>query len=163
MQVQAQMPYLWGTTCDFLLEQVSGDKTKMQGAPGNQTKVGTTLEKGPIPIGVQVLEYWLRSYPRKEDARYLLEGFNYGFGIAALGEQKVFIAQNLRLLGMESLVQQKIDKEVREGQRGVNREVCRGICRGLGSVLGHRRIKVEKPDLFRSDGIHLSDTGLEDI
>ena len=159
MQVQAGMPYLWGTTCDFLLEQVPGDKTKTQGAPGNQTKAGATLEKGPSPIRVQVLEDWLRSYPRKEDARYLLEGFNYGFGI----KRKAFIAQNLHsLLGMESIVQQKKnDKEVREGQWGINREVCRGICSGLGPVIGHCRIQVEKPDLFRSDGVHLSDTCLE--
>ena len=76
--------------------------------------VGASLEKGTSPIRVQVLEDWLRFYPCGEDERYLLEGFKYEFRIPALGERKAFMAQNLSsVLGMESIGQQKIDKEVR--------------------------------------------------
>ena len=44
---------------------------------------------------------------------------------------------------------------------GALTEVFRGICSSPGSVIGHHRIQVEKPELFRSDGVHLSDAGMD--
>ena len=45
--------------------------------------------------------------------------------------------------------------------RGVNREVCRAMQAGLGSVIRHPDIRVCQPELYRSDRLHLSNTGLE--
>ena len=50
------------------------------------------------------------------DAIYLLDGFKYGSGIPAVGEHKAFFAQNLKSMwGMEKVVQEKNNKEVKEG------------------------------------------------
>ena len=43
----------------------------------------------------------------------------------------------------------------------VNWEVCRAMCNGLGSVIGHREIRANRPELFHMDGVHLSGGGLE--
>uniref|UniRef100_A0ABM5FH18 SGNH hydrolase-type esterase domain-containing protein n=1 Tax=Pogona vitticeps TaxID=103695 RepID=A0ABM5FH18_9SAUR len=50
---------------------------------------------------------------------------------------------------------------VNRARRGVNREVCRGVCNGIGSVIGHHNIQAGGLQMFRSDGVHLSDEGLE--
>ena len=93
------------------------DTARTREVPRSLTMTAAPLEKGPSPIRVHVMEEWLRSYPRQEDAKYLLKGFKYGFRIPAVEERKAFMAQNLRsVLGMECIVQQKIDKEVREGR-----------------------------------------------
>ena len=36
-------------------------------------------------------------------------------------------------------------------------EVRRAVCDGLGSVIGHQEIHADRPELFRQDGVHLSD------
>ena len=45
--------------------------------------------------------------------------------------------------------------------RRVNRGVCRAVCAGLGSVIGHHGIHLDMPELYRHDGVHLSNQGLE--
>ena len=50
-----------------------------------------------------------------DEARYLLEGFNYGFRIPAVGKHRVFCANLRSVKGMESIVWKKISKEVKEG------------------------------------------------
>ena len=48
---------------------------------------------------------------------YLSGGFRYGFRIPAAGEHKALFVQNLRSIrGMEGVVQEKIDRDVREGR-----------------------------------------------
>ena len=37
---------------------------------------------------------------------------------------------------------------VNTAQRKVNREVCRAVCSGLGSVIGHQRICMDRPEFF---------------
>ena len=46
-------------------------------------------------------------------------------------------------------------------RKHVNWEVCQAVCNGLRSVIGHHEIHVNRPELFRMDGVHLSDRGLE--
>ena len=46
-------------------------------------------------------------------------------------------------------------------QRGVNHKVCREVCNGLGLVIGHQEIRVNRPELFRHNGVHLLNMGLE--
>ena len=82
------------------------------GVPGNITVARITLEKGHSPIRVQVLEDWLRTYPRKDDGKYLLDGFRYGFRIPAVGKSKAFMAWNLWS------VRYGKHRPVREGQVG---------------------------------------------
>ena len=45
--------------------------------------------------------------------------------------------------------------------RKVNKEVCRAMVKGLGSVIGHPEIRLDQPELYRGDGVHLSEAGLE--
>ena len=45
--------------------------------------------------------------------------------------------------------------------RSVNREVCRAVCSTLGSVMGHQRICMDRPELFRSGGVPPSEQGLD--
>ena len=49
---------------------------------------------------------------------------------------------------------------VNTAYRSVNQEVCRAVCGGLGSVIGHQRIRLDRPEFFQNDGVHLSDLGL---
>ena len=44
-------------------------------------------------------------------------------------------------------------------QKSVNREVCRVVCSGFGSVIGHQRIHLDRPEFFQPDGVHLSNAG----
>lgn len=44
-------------------------------------------------------------------------------------------------------------------RRGVNREVGRAMRSGLGAVICHRQLRVDRPEFYRSDGVHLSDAG----
>lgn len=43
----------------------------------------------------------------------------------------------------------------------MNWVVAKAVKAGLGSVAEHPQIRVEWPELFRQDGIHLSDLGLD--
>ena len=96
---------------------VAQDSQEARAAERNLTAEAVTEVKGPSLIKVAVLEAWLLDYPRQEDANYLLAGFKEGFRIPAVGEQKAFSAKNLKSVhGMERVVQEKIDKEVREGR-----------------------------------------------
>ena len=96
---------------------MASTRTRVLEEARSLTMVGVPLEKGPSTIKIKVLEKWLSTYPRNEDAKYLLDGFRYGFRILAEGESKVFIARNLpSIMGMEDIVQNKINKEVKEGR-----------------------------------------------
>ena len=46
-----------------------------------------TLEKGPSPIKMLVLEKWLELYPDEEAASYLRKGFRGGFRIPFQGKR----------------------------------------------------------------------------
>ena len=46
-------------------------------------------------------------------------------------------------------------------RRSVHREVYRAVCHGLRSVIGHQEICGDRPELFRHDGVHLSERGLD--
>ena len=79
--------------------------------------MGVQLEKGPSPIKLEVLEAWLKGYPCRADADYLLKGFRFGFRIPASGKRSACWAKNLSSVkGMEDVVQRKINKEVSEGR-----------------------------------------------
>ena len=52
-------------------------------------------------------------------------------------------------------------QRVNTARRRVNREVCRAVCDDLGLVIGYQEIHADRPELFRQDGVHLSDRGLE--
>lgn len=70
-------------------------------------------QKGPSPIKVLVLKEWLRHYPDKVAASYLLSGFRLGFRIPAVGPRYAAGAMHLKSVkGMELIVQSKIDREV---------------------------------------------------
>ena len=68
-----------------VLELELRGRTKALKVGKNSAMVGVCLEKGPSPIRVEILESWLIYYPNREDAKYLLEGFKYGFRIPAFG------------------------------------------------------------------------------
>ena len=116
LQVSPQMPVAEGNILAYTaLRQADKDMTRALGVPRNPIVVGVTLEKGPSPIKIQVLEEWLKSYPCREDANYLVDGFKYGFRIPTLGECRAVTVHNLRsVIGMEDIVQWKINKEVKE-------------------------------------------------
>uniref|UniRef100_A0ABM5FV92 SGNH hydrolase-type esterase domain-containing protein n=1 Tax=Pogona vitticeps TaxID=103695 RepID=A0ABM5FV92_9SAUR len=50
---------------------------------------------------------------------------------------------------------------VNKAQRSINREVGRAVCGSLGQVIGHHRIRLDRPELYRPDGVHLSERGLD--
>ncbi|KAJ7319852.1 hypothetical protein JRQ81_019363, partial [Phrynocephalus forsythii] len=52
-------------------------------------------------------------------------------------------------------------KKMHKARKGVNREVARVVSSELGSVIWHPEITARRPELFRPDGVHLSDIGLE--
>ncbi|XP_067322974.1 uncharacterized protein [Anolis sagrei] len=75
------------------------------------------FQKGPSPIRVGPLSGLLERYPDRAAAEYLLAGFTEGFRIPALGPRSPCLAANLKSVkGLESIVEQKINKEVREGR-----------------------------------------------
>ena len=45
--------------------------------------------------------------------------------------------------------------------KGINRQFSRAVWRGLRSVVIHPHFKVSHPELYREDGVHLSDQGLD--
>ncbi|KAJ7344908.1 hypothetical protein JRQ81_000858, partial [Phrynocephalus forsythii] len=45
--------------------------------------------------------------------------------------------------------------------REINRDVCRAMVHGLGTVVGHPRIPAASAELYRDNGVHLSDRGME--
>lgn len=73
--------------------------------------------KGPSPIKMEVLEDWLLSYPNRQAANFLVLGFKLGFRIPAIGPRVATMSKNLKsIIGMEAIVTEKIDKEVRVGR-----------------------------------------------
>ena len=50
---------------------------------------------------------------------------------------------------------------VNKAHRQVNREVCHAVCKGLGTVIGHLDIHLDQLELFRSNGVHLLDLGMD--
>ena len=74
-------------------------------------------QKRPSPIQLEVLTVLLANYLLKEVAAYLLDGFQLGFRIPVLGRYKATFAKNLKSVqGMEEIVRQKNEKEVRKGR-----------------------------------------------
>ena len=62
-----------------------------------------------------MLTVLLANYPLKDVAAYLLDGFQLGFHIPVLRRLKATFANNLKSVqGMEEIVRQNIEKEVRE-------------------------------------------------
>ena len=45
--------------------------------------------------------------------------------------------------------------------RKLNKEICREVVKELGSIIGHPEICLDHLWLYRGDGLHLSDDGLE--
>ncbi|XP_067323909.1 uncharacterized protein [Anolis sagrei] len=75
------------------------------------------FQKGPSPIKLAPLSEWLKTYPNRTAAAYLLQGFSHGFRIPAVGPRLACLSPNLKsVIGLEAIVKQKIDKEVREGR-----------------------------------------------
>ncbi|XP_067317701.1 uncharacterized protein [Anolis sagrei] len=75
------------------------------------------FQKGPSPIRLAHLQKWLKGYPDRASADYLLVGFSNGFRIPAQGPRIQFQSRNLKsLIGMEHIVRQKIGKELKEGR-----------------------------------------------
>lgn len=59
----------------------------------------------------------LHNYPYREDRFYLVEGFWFGFRIPFLGgRQPNWVPNLLSVCGMEKIVQDKNDKEGKEGR-----------------------------------------------
>ncbi|KAJ7320497.1 hypothetical protein JRQ81_020008, partial [Phrynocephalus forsythii] len=50
---------------------------------------------------------------------------------------------------------------INRSRRGVNRDVCKAMVQRLGIVVGHPRICAARAELYRGDGVHLSDQGME--
>lgn len=51
-------------------------------------------------------------------------------------------------------------RKIDRSRWGVNREVSRTMRNGLGAVIEHPQFRMERPDLYRSDGVHLSEVDL---
>ena len=74
-------------------------------------------QKGPSPIKLPVLAAWLRNYSNQVDAKFLFEGFMFGFRIPYLGPRIPMFSRNQSSIrGMEGVVREKIAKEVRAGR-----------------------------------------------
>lgn len=70
----------------------------------------------PSPIKLEVLESWLKNY-NSVDKHVLLSGFKDGFRLSYEGERKARFSKNLKSAAQySSVVQQKIDKEIRAGR-----------------------------------------------
>ena len=67
------------TPTQHVLEQALSTRTRAQDVDKKHNNGRVHLEKGSSPIMVKVLEAWLKHYPRRKDANYVLEGFKYGF------------------------------------------------------------------------------------
>ncbi|KAJ7324599.1 hypothetical protein JRQ81_017619 [Phrynocephalus forsythii] len=52
-------------------------------------------------------------------------------------------------------------QKLNRSRKGVNQEVCRAVCREFGAVLGHPEFNVRRTELYRPDGVHLTDVGTE--
>ncbi|KAJ7329210.1 hypothetical protein JRQ81_015384 [Phrynocephalus forsythii] len=52
-------------------------------------------------------------------------------------------------------------QKMHKTRKGVNREVARVVQAEMGSVIWHSNITARDPTLFRLDGVHLSDKGLD--
>lgn len=48
-----------------------------------------------------------------------------------------------------------------KARKNANREIKRALLGGLGQYLPHPELRLERPDLYRSDGVHLADEGLD--
>ncbi|KAJ7324885.1 hypothetical protein JRQ81_017905 [Phrynocephalus forsythii] len=52
-------------------------------------------------------------------------------------------------------------QKLNRSRRGVNQEVCRAVSREFGAVVGHPEFGVRRTELYRPNGVHLSDAGME--
>ena len=50
---------------------------------------------------------------------------------------------------------------INTARRSVNREVLRVVCSSLGLMIGHQQIHLDRPEFFWSNGVHLSNGGLD--
>ena len=46
-------------------------------------------------------------------------------------------------------------------RRKINREVCKSVTNGLGSLIRYPEIPLDQPELYRGDGVHLTEAGLD--
>ena len=75
------------------------------------------FQKGPSPINLRVLIDFISSYPAREDAAVLVEGFKSGFIIPFKGrERRFFLEIRVQFFGMEAVVREKINKELQVGR-----------------------------------------------
>lgn len=75
------------------------------------------LRKGPSPILLSGLEFWLGRYPDREAARFLWEGFVSGFSLPIAESMVVSSPRNLKSArDFPQVVQQKVEAEVRLGR-----------------------------------------------
>lgn len=71
------------------------------------------LVKGPSSLNLRVFSAWLEHYPKCDDARYLQSSFWEGFWIPVIGERRVYLAGNLKLVqGMEHIVREKLPRRL---------------------------------------------------
>ena len=70
--------------------------TGKRAAPSNSHQVHRLLQKGPSPINISILADVLLSYPDCEAARYLQDGFTFGFRIPVQGVRVSTMANNLK-------------------------------------------------------------------
>ena len=54
-----------------------------------------------------------------------------------------------------------LESGLNQSRRKVNKDVYRTMSRGLGSVIGHLDIHLDRLELYRGDGVHLSEQGIQ--
>lgn len=86
-------------------------------------QVAQDQEKGPKTIKINRLAALLAGYPKVEAACYFLNGFWNGFRIPAPPPRLPSWAENLKS-GMESVVRQKINKELKVDRVAGNFASC---------------------------------------
>lgn len=99
-----------GTRLGIVSRRAVGDP------PLGATEVEMLL-KAPSPIVLSVLHRWLSRYPVEEDARFLFEGFSFGFRLPISQSLVVISPGNLKSAREHPLVvRQKVESEVSLGR-----------------------------------------------
>lgn len=82
-----------------------------------QSNSGLDLTLAASPIKTHILKAWLVSYPNQNEAKFLLEGFQFGFRIPFIGSRQGRQAKNHNsALRQPQVVLQKLTEEVRAGR-----------------------------------------------
>ena len=90
---------------------------RFKGPEGAASEISASqFALAPTPIKVEVLEKWLNGY-NQMDSYILFNGFKYGFRLNYEGIRKERFSKNLKSAAQyESVVQDKIDKEIKAGR-----------------------------------------------